>query len=256
MLSQKEIAKREPEVSASSALLSPETGIFDSHTFVQRLLAIVEEHGGLLALRSPFARARPSAAGFNISTGGGDPTTVTARRLVNAGGLWAPQIAVGIEALPAEAIPEQWLAKGCYFRLSGRSPFSHLIYPVPVDGGLGIHATLDLAGSTRFGPDVEWLPRGTTPGDIDYRVSPALAQDFDRAIRRYWPALPQGRLEPDYSGIRPKLRGPGDGFFDFDIQTEERHGLPGLVNLFGFESPGLTSSLAIGEAVVAVLGQD
>ncbi len=253
MLSQGEVTAREPDLAVTSALWSPETGIFDSHTFVQRLLAILEDHGGLLALRSPFARAEQISGGYRISTGGDDPTTITAGRLVNAAGLWSSEVAHRIEGLPKEAIPEQWYAKGCYFRLSGKSPFSHLIYPTPVDGGLGVHATLDLAGATRFGPDVEWLPRGTAPSDIDYTVSPERMQAFDAAIRRYWPGLPKSKLETDYSGVRPKLLGPGEGFFDFDIQTEDRHGLPDLINLFGFESPGLTSSLAIGDAVADVL---
>ena len=254
MLSRKESADLEPDLSASAALLSPETGIFDSHTYLVRLLTIVEDHGGLLALHTPFAGAEVTGTGFAIRTGGDDPTTITARRLVNSAGLSAVEAARRIDGMPQDAIPEQWLAKGCYFRLSGWSPFSHLIYPVPVDGGLGVHATLDLGGSTRFGPDVEWLPRGTTPGDVDYDVAPERVDTFTRSIRRYWPSLPEGRLEPDYSGVRPKLRGPGEGFFDFDIQTDARHGLPGLINLFGFESPGLTASLAIGEAVADALG--
>ena len=249
ILSARESAALEPDVAATSALWSPETGIFDSHTYLTRLLAIVEDNGGLLALRTPFDGAEVAEGGFLVRTGGDDPATVTARRLVNAAGLWAPELARRIEGLPRETVPEQWLAKGCYFGYSGRSPFRHLIYPVPVDGGLGVHATLDVAGALRFGPDVEWLPAGTTPEEIDYAVGPERAAAFEEAIRKYWPGLLEGRLRPDYSGVRPKLRGPGEGFFDFDIRTEAEHGVSGLVNLFGMESPGLTSSLVIGEAV-------
>jgi L-2-hydroxyglutarate oxidase LhgO len=249
MLSQRECRELEPEVAATCALWSPETGILDPHAYMIQLLAVLEQHGGILALRTPFDRAEATGDGFTVRTGGADPATVTARRLVNAAGLWAPRVAAAIEGMPAEAVPDQWLAKGCYFNMSGRAPFSHLIYPVPVDGGLGVHATLDLGGAVRFGPDVEWLPKGTGPDDIDYAVPEDRAQAFARAIRRYWPGLPAGNLTPDYSGVRPKLRGPGDGFFDFDLQTATRHGLPGLVNLFGIESPGLTASLAIGKAV-------
>lgn len=248
-----EVARLEPALSAQAALQSRETGVFDSHSFLQCQIAALEAHDGLLALRTRFEAAEPLGQGFRVRTGGTDQTTITTRRLVNAAGLWAPDLARRIEGIPKESVPEQWLAKGCYFRLAGRSPFSHLIYPVPVDGGLGVHATLDLGGATRFGPDVEWLPYKTAPGEVNYGVDPMRAEAFVEAIRRYWPDLPPDRLEPDYSGVRPKLRGPDAGFFDFELQTEETHGLCGLVNLFGFESPGLTSSLAIGEAVATDL---
>lgn len=253
MISADEAHGMEPEITVAAALLSRETGIFDSHDYLMRLIAALEEHDGLLALRTPFEGAERDGDGFAIRTGGDDPATITASRIVNAGGLWAADIAGRIDAMPADAIPHMRYAKGCYFRLSGRPPFSRLIYPVPEDGGLGVHATLDLGGQVRFGPDVEWLEDGTGPGDIDYRVDPGRGAAFTRAIRSYWPGLEDGRLEPDYSGVRPKLKGPGEGFFDFDIQTEERHGIPGLVNLFGIESPGLTSSLAIGKAVAETL---
>ncbi|MEM5544850.1 NAD(P)/FAD-dependent oxidoreductase [Sulfitobacter sp. AS92] len=244
-----QMARLEPALLAQSALRSRETGIFDSHGFLQCQLAVLEAHGGLLVLRTPFEAAEALASGFRVRTGGSDPTAFTTRRLVNAAGLWAPDIAHSIEGMPKEAVPEQWLAKGSYFRLTGRAPFSHLIYPVPVDGGLGVHATFDLGGAVRFGPDVEWLPRGTKPSEVNYNVDLMRKEAFEVAIRRYWPDLPPGRLEPDYSGVRPKLRGPDEGFYDFDLQTEETHGISGLVNLFGFESPGLTSSLAIADAV-------
>jgi len=252
-LSRREAAAREPEVVATEAVHSAETGIFDSHAFLLRLLAIVESHGGILALRTPFEGAAPGPGGFEIRTGGPDPATLTAARLVNAGGLWAPQIAGTIEGVAPETVPGSRFAKGCYFRLTGRAPFSHLVYPVPVDGGLGVHATLDLGGAARFGPDVEWLPEGTAPDAIDYTVSPERATEFEAAIRRYWPGLPSESLTPDYSGIRPKLGGPGGGFSDFDLQDETAHGVRGLMNLFGIESPGLTASLAIAEAVAVGL---
>lgn len=254
LLSRRQCVSREPEVAATAALWSPETGILDARGYVMGLLAVLEDHGGILALRTPFVDAEAIGGRFAVRTGGEGPATVTASRLVNAAGLWAPEVAAAITGMPEEAIPRQWLAKGSYFRLPGRSPFSHLVYPVPVDGGLGVHATLDLGGSVRFGPDVEWLDTGTAPADIDYSVPPGRAAEFERAIRRYWPGLPDGQLQPDYSGVRPKLRGPGEGAFDFDLQGEGRHGIPGLVNLFGMESPGLTASLAVGGAVAAELG--
>ncbi|MHA7874538.1 NAD(P)/FAD-dependent oxidoreductase [Roseivivax sp.] len=249
LLSRREVTARAPELRASAALWSPETGIFDSHGYLVQLIAWLEARGGLLVLRTPVTGVTPIPGGYAVDTGGAEPTRITTRRLVNAAGLWAPGLAERIAGLPAENRPRQWLAKGCYFRFTGRSPFDCLIYPVPVDGGLGIHATLDLGGALRFGPDVDWLPEGTGPESIDYGVDPARAEAFETAIRRYWPGLPEGRLEPDYSGVRPKLRGPGGGAFDFEIQTEGAHGLPGLVNLFGIESPGLTASLAIGARV-------
>ncbi len=253
ILSRQEVHMRESEVSATAALYSPETGVFDSHGFMMRLVARIEACDGLLAFRSPFARAETLSDGFRVWTAGTDPVSITTRRLVNAAGLWALNLAEKIEGIGKTTFPEPRFAKGCYFRLTGRSPFSHLIYPVPVDGGLGVHATLDLAGATRFGPDVAWLPNGTEPDAIDYNVPPDRIGDFEAAIRRYWPDLPDGCLEPDYSGVRPKLRGPGEGFFDFDIQSDADHGVPGLVHLFGFESPGLTGSLAVGDAVAGLL---
>ena len=253
LLSPGEIRDMEPEVAAFAALWSPETGIFDVHGYLMALLAQFEGHGGTLALRTPFVRSEPTGSGFKVDTGGAEPASVTTKRLLNAAGLAAPAIARTIEGIPEEAIPGLWLAKGNYFLLPGRAPFSHLIYPVPVDGGLGVHATLDLAGSVRFGPDVEWLPPGTDPQDIDYSVPAHRGAAFEEAVRRYWPGLPRSRLAPDYSGVRPKLGGPGTGFRDFELHTADRHGLPGLVNLFGIESPGLTASLAMAVAVADAL---
>lgn len=254
ILSGFEVRAREPEVSSTAAIYSPETGVFDSHGYMMRLLAKLEAGDGLLALRSPFAKADVLPSGFRVWTEGAESTSITTRRLVNAAGLWAPDLAQKIEGIRKNSIPQQRFAKGCYFSLSGRSPFSHLIYPVPVDGGLGVHATLDLAGATRFGPDVAWLPSETKPDAIDYNVPLDRIGDFEAAIRRYWPGLRGNLLQPDYSGVRPKLRGPGEGFFDFEIQSQMDSGVPGLVNLYGFESPGLTASLAVGDAVATLLG--
>lgn len=244
----------EPEVVAEAALFSPETGIVDSHAFLLALVARIEGQGGHVALRTPFLRADPEGQGFRVRTGGADPAEVTAGALVNAAGLAAGAVAARIGGLAAEAIPVMRFARGCYFALAGRPPFARLVYPAPVDGGLGVHATLDLAGRVRFGPDVEWLPEGTTLGDLDYRVDPARGEAFYAAVRRYWPGLKDGALSPDYAGIRPKLSGPGAAAADFVIAGPGAHGVPGLVNLFGIESPGLTASLAIAEAVAAMLG--
>ena len=248
-----ELRAMEPEIRAAGALYSPETGIFDSHAYMQVLVAQLEAQGGHVALRTPFRRAAPEARGFRVWTGGADPAEVTAGALVNAAGLWAARVATRIDGCPADAAPRMRFAKGCYFGLRGRTPFTHLIYPAPVDGGLGVHATLDMAGRVRFGPDVDWLPAGTEVDDLDYRVAPDRAAAFYEAVRRYWPDLPDGALVPDYAGIRPKLSAPGEPAADFWIQTEDAHGLPGLVNLFGIESPGLTASLAIAEQVAAAL---
>jgi len=247
------LRRMEPEVMAAAALVSPETGIFDSHAYLQALVARIEAGGGHVALRTPFAGAERQAVAFRVRTGGDDPTEVTAGALINSAGLAAAAVAARIEGLVPGTVPQMRYAKGCYFGLRGRPPFRRLVYPAPVDGGLGVHATLDLAGRVRFGPDVEWLAEGTAPADLDFEVAPERAAVFYQAIRRYWPGLPDGALFPDYSGIRPKLSGPGAPAADFRIDTEAAHGLPGLVNLFGIESPGLTSSLAIAEEVVAAL---
>jgi L-2-hydroxyglutarate oxidase LhgO len=180
--------------------------------------------------------------------GSGEVTQLTTRRLVNAAGLSAQAVAAAIQPLDASVIPRHYLAKGNYFSLSYKAPFSRLIYPIPEDGGLGVHLTLDLAGGARFGPDVEWVQDAT-----DYSVDPRRSQPFYAAIRSYYPALPDGSLQPSYCGIRPKLSGPGQPAVDFVLQGPRQHGVRGLVNLFGIESPGLTSSLAIAQAVVRML---
>jgi len=253
MLDAHEIQRLEPEVHGPAAILSPETGIFDSHSYMLALEAEIEEHGGVIALRAPFDSARAtSARGFRVSIGGGDPVTLTSHTLVNSAGLYARHVAQNIDALAPAFIPQMRFAKGNYFAYSGRSPFRRLIYPAPGHGGLGIHATLDLNGRVRFGPDIEWLPgEQDDPDAVSYAVNAARAEAFYPAIRRYWPNLPDGFLTPDYAGCRPKLAHPGDLYPDFVIQDESAHGVRGLINLFGIESPGLTASLAIAEHVAA-----
>lgn len=255
LLDRSEVAELEPDVAATGALYSPETGIFDSHAFMMALSAEIEGTGGHIALRTPFLAAEPGKRGFSVWTGGPDPAEVRTRFLVNSAGLTASAAARAIVGYPEDALPVLRFAKGCYFGLSGGTPFRHLVYPAPVDGGLGVHATFDLAGRVRFGPDVEWLAPETTVADLDFHVSPARAEAFYSAIRRYWPGLPDGALYPDYAGIRPKLNGPRESAADFRVDTEAVHGLAGLVSLFGIESPGLTASLAIGDMVASVLLQ-
>jgi L-2-hydroxyglutarate oxidase LhgO len=235
----------EPELSCVAALHSPSTGIVDSHSLMLAYLGEAEDAGAMLALKSPVLRGSLRADGtIELDVGGSEPTRIAARWVVNSAGLTAPTVARAIEGYPAQLAPPQLYAKGNYYSLTGRSPFSRLVYPVPEPGGLGVHLTLDLAGQARFGPDVEWVER------IDYRVDPARAARFYAAIRRYWPALPEGALAPGYSGIRPKTSGPGEPATDFVVQGPREHGVPGLVHLFGIESPGLTASLALAQDVL------
>ena len=246
----------EPELDCSSALWSPSTGIVDSHALMLALQGDLEAAGGALALRSPVQAVRFDAgqpAVVRIGGDGDERYELEARCVINAAGLHAVALARCFAGLDAAHIPPAHFAKGSYFTLPGRAPFSHLIYPAPVDAWLGVHVTLDLAGQVKFGPDLEWLDVAG-PEDIDYRVDPARALPFEAAIRRYWPGLPPGALQPDYSGVRPKIHGPGTSAPDFRIDGPRVHGIAGLVNLFGIESPGLTSALAIGEEVAALLG--
>ena len=252
-LSGAEARALEPALQAEAALWSSVTGIVDSHALMLAYLGDLENAGGGLVLRSPLRGASAHAGGgFVLQVGGDSPTEIAASVLVNAAGLQAPAVARRIEGLAAAHVPRPHFAKGNYYALAGRSPFSHLVYPVPVPGGLGVHLTLDLAGQARFGPDVEWLA-ATEPEDIDYAVDPARSAAFYAAIRSYWPGLPDGALAPAYSGVRPKLQGPGEPVHDFMLQGPQAHGVAGLVNLFGIESPGLTSSLAIAAEVERLL---
>jgi L-2-hydroxyglutarate oxidase LhgO len=233
----------EPALRCLAALHSRETGIVDSHGLMLALQGDLERAGGTIAFDAPLERATRAGGQWRLATGGTEPFALACDWLVNCAGLQAQDVAATIEPLPASKVPRLVLARGCYFALPGRAPFSRLIYPVPVDGGLGVHLTLDLAGQARFGPDVEWIDR------IDYTVDPARAAPFYAEIREYWPQLPDGVLQPAYAGIRPKLSGPGEPARDFVIDGPQAHGVPGLVNLFGIESPGLTACLAIGAEV-------
>lgn len=248
-LSGAEARALEPALSVERAFLSPDTGIIDSHGYMLALQGDFENAGGALALNSPVAAIAPVAGGFRTRIGGAAPVEIESRLLVNAAGHGAPTLAAATTGLCGPARPQQWYAKGNYFALSGRQPFSRLVYPVPEAAGLGIHATIDLQGRCRFGPDVEWVTRAD-----DLAVDPGRAQVFYDAIRTYWPDLADGALQPDYAGIRPKLHGPDQPMPDFRIDGPEIHGLAGLVNLFGIESPGLTASLALADMVVLRLG--
>jgi len=243
----------EPALHCTAALLSPSTGIVDSHALMLALQGDFERAGGVLALLSRLERAEFRAgrlAVLEIATADGG-FEIEAGHVVNAAGLHACALARRFDGLDARHVPRERFAKGSYFTLAGRSPFKRLVYPAPVDAWLGVHVTIDLGGQLRFGPDLEWLDV-ETPEDIDYAVDERRADAFEAAIRRYWPGLPTASLRPDYSGVRPKIHGPGDPAPDFRIDGPERHGVAGLVNLFGIESPGLTSALAIGEAVAAL----
>jgi L-2-hydroxyglutarate oxidase LhgO len=247
----REAMAMEPALRCVAALHSPSTGIIDSHALMLACLGDAEAAGAMLALRSPLAGCDFDGDGFVLHVGGETPAEVKARTLVNSAGLRAPSLAGRIEGFPRDRLPKEYYAKGNYYALQGRAPFSRLVYPVPEPGGLGVHVTLDLAGQARFGPDVEWLP--AIGEEVDYSVDPRRAERFYAAIRRYWPAIAEGALAPAYCGIRPKISGPGEPAADFVIQGPAEHGLPGLVNLFGIESPGLTASLALADYVADVL---
>jgi L-2-hydroxyglutarate oxidase LhgO len=233
----------EPALSCLAALHSPSTGIIDSHGYMLALEGDARDAGALVAFHAPITSARVTPDGFAVCVGGNDPMEVSATLLVNAAGLHASAVARMIDGLSPEAVPQTRYAKGNYFRLPTRAPFSHLIYPAPHAHGLGVHLTLDLGGQARFGPDVEWVET------VDYAVDPARGASFDAAVRRYWPGMPTGELVPGYAGIRPKISGPADPAADFRIDGPEVHGVAGLVNLFGIESPGLTASLAIAREI-------
>lgn len=234
----------EPELSCVAALESPSTGIIDSHAFMLALRGEAEDHGAAIAFRSPLTGGRVGPGKIELDVGGAAPMRLLARTVVNSAGLFAQHVARSIDGFPSECVPPTYYCKGNYFSLSGRSPFSRLVYPAPESAGLGVHLTLDLAGQARFGPDVEWLER------LDYDVDPGRSRVFYDAIRRYWPGLKDGSLQPAYCGIRPKIQPQGAPSRDFLIQGPDEHGMPGLVNLFGIESPGLTASLAIADRVL------
>ena len=242
-----DITRKIPVINAEAGLWSPETGIVDSHGLMLSLLGALEDSGGQLVLNSPVTAVCSDGPLHTLTVGGAAGVTLQAREVVNAAGLGAPALAGSWQGLPDTARPRQWLARGVYFSYNGKHPFDSLIYPLPEPGGLGVHLTLDLAGQARFGPDVEWID------SEDYTVNPERVHRFVEGIRAWWPGMDAGRLQPAYAGIRPKLTGPEGGFFDFRIDGPQQHGLAGLVNLFGIESPGLTSSLAIAGYVKSML---
>jgi L-2-hydroxyglutarate oxidase LhgO len=243
-----EAARRlEPALDCVAALVSPETGIIDSHGLMLALQGDLEDRGGMIAFATTIQRLVPTSNGWRVHYAGAGDESFEVDAVVNAAGLGAQALGRKIEGLEQDKVPRQVLAKGNYFGYARRPAFSRLIYPAPVDGGLGIHVTLDLAGRMRFGPDVEWIDAE------NYDVDPGRAEMFYARIRTYWPSLPDGTLVPDYAGVRPKLSGPGEPAADFIIQGAREHGLARLVNLYGIESPGLTSSLSIAGDVVARL---
>ncbi|HEX4339318.1 MAG TPA: NAD(P)/FAD-dependent oxidoreductase [Polyangiaceae bacterium] len=248
-----EVRRLEPELDCRGALLSPSTGIIDGHAFMQSLLADAEDRGALLALGSKVTRAECTASGIRVTVEShGSASELVAENVVNAAGLFAPELARRFDGLSPELVPTPYFVKGSYFSLAGASPFSRLVYPTPVPGGLGVHLTLDLAGQARFGPDVEWLD-ATSADDLHYDVDPQRTYAFYAAVRRYWPGLPDGALAPAYSGVRPKLAPRGAPDADFVVQGPPDHGVAGLVNLFGIESPGLTAALSLAKAVRALV---
>ncbi len=248
LLSAAEAIALEPNLHCTAALLSPATGIIDSHTYMLALQGDAESRGAIAAFLSPVTGGRAGEDGVELWVGGAEPMRLAARLVVNSAGLHAPALARKIAGMPADKIPTAYYAKGNYFTLTGRSPFSRLIYPVPVPGGLGVHITVDLGGQAKFGPDVEWIP------GIDYTVDPHRADKFYAAVRKYWPELKDGALQPGYAGIRPKIVPPGAPAQDFTLQGPAEHGVPGLINLFGIESPGLTASLALADEVRRLAG--
>lgn len=237
----------EPELSCDAALVSPSTGIIDSHSLMLAFQGDAEAHGAMIAFMSPVLGGDVRNDGIELRVGGAEPTTLRARLVVNSAGLGAQAIGHALQGLASDKVPPLHYAKGNYFSLQGKSPFSRLVYPVPEPGGLGVHISIDLAGQARFGPDVEWIET------LAYDVDPRRADKFYAEVRRYWPGLRDGQLQPAYSGVRPKLGPAGTPAADFVVQGPEEHGVPGLVNLFGIESPGLTASPAIADLVVAKL---
>ena len=248
MISGEEAKQLEPKLKCSAAILSASTGIVDSHAYMLSLLGGFEDAGGMIAYHSPLMSAKPighsAEGGFELSIGGPDGMKLQTKLLINCAGMSAPAIAQKIEGLTKDQIPQAYFAKGNYFSLSGKSPFTHLIYPIPELGGLGVHLTLDMGGQAKFGPDVEWLDI-QNEGHIDYTVDPKRGESFYEAVRRYWPELKDNSLQPDYSGVRAKIVPPHSPAGDFCFNSPQDHGLQGLYNLYGFESPGLTSSIAI-----------
>ena len=242
-----EVNELEPDVVCVSAVHAPRTGIVDSHALMLALLGDLTSSGGQAVYRSPLLRAAARSDGFELRVGGDEETSLECGELVNCAGLAAPDLARTIDPLLHQDLPRAHYAKGHYYSLSGKSPFRRLVYPIAEAAGLGVHVTLDLGGRAKFGPDVQWIDA------VDYTFDDSRRSRFVEAIRRYYPALDESRLQPDYTGIRPKISGPGEPAADFRIDGPDVHGIPGLVNLMGIESPGLTAALSIGDYVLALL---
>ncbi|MBL6615719.1 MAG: NAD(P)/FAD-dependent oxidoreductase [Reyranella sp.] len=247
LLSAAEAMALEPNLHCTAALFSSSTGIIDSHSYMLALQGDAESCGAMFAFHSPVEEGRVMNDGIDLVVGGAEPMKLRCRLVVNSAGLHAPTLAKKIVGMPSDRVPTAYYAKGNYFTLTGRSPFTRLIYPVPVPGGLGVHITVDMGGQAKFGPDVEWID------GIEYTVDPHRADKFYAAVRKYWPSLKDGALQPGYAGIRPKIVPQGAPGQDFVMQGPADHGVPGLVNLFGIESPGLTASLALAEQVRALV---
>ncbi len=247
MMSGAEAREMEPNVRAKAAILSPSTGIIDVHELMNAFVGDIENAGSMMVTHSPVVSAVALDDGILVQIGGQEPYEILAKTVINAAGLSAQQVAASIDGLEPGYIPRRYLAKGHYFSLSGKSPFSRLIYPMPQDGGLGAHSLLDLNGRTRFGPDVKWIETE------DYSIDDEYKDTFSQLIRQYYPDLDDSKLHPDFAGIRPKIVGPDIGVTDFMIHNEDIHGVKGLINLFGIESPGLTSSMALGEYVLKLV---
>ena len=251
ILSRDEALAMEPALNVLGALHSPSTGIIDSHGYMLALQGDAEDAGAMIAFGAPVTAGKAHSDGVMLSIGGDAPMELNCRIVINSAGLASQRVAASIVGMPAERIVPGYMAKGCYFSLGRRAPFTHLIYPVPREAaGLGVHLTLDLGGQARFGPDVEWI-------EVEnYDVDPRRADVFYDAVRRYWPDLEDGTLQPDYSGIRPTVHRPGQPRGDFNLQGSGEHGVKGLINLYGIESPGLTASLAIARAVAELTERD
>jgi L-2-hydroxyglutarate oxidase LhgO len=238
-----EVTEMEPAVYCVGALWSPSTGILDSHAYMLALQGDAEEAGAMFAFMTPVTGGKVLNDGIRLDCGGDAPMSLVADIVINSAGLWAQSLSSTISGIPEHTVPPTYYCKGNYYTLSGKAPFKRPIYPVPEKAGLGVHVTVDLGGQVRFGPDVEWVD------EIDYDVDPARAEKFYAAVRKYYPALEDGAIQPGYSGIRPKIQSPTEAARDFLIQGPDDHGIPGLINLYGIESPGMTSSLAIAEYV-------
>lgn len=247
-LSPASVSQLEPEVQCFGALLSPSTGIIDSHSLMLAYQGDAEDNGAMIAFLSPVLGGEVREDGILLDVGGEEPMQLLANTVVNSAGLHAPKLGRSLRGLTPETVPKDHLAKGNYYSLLGKQPFRHLVYPMPVPGGLGVHITLDMGGQCKFGPDVEWID------SINYDVDPRRADSFYEAVRTYYPGLKDAALVPSYSGIRPKIHGPGEPQPDFMVQGPAIHGVPGLVNLYGIESPGLTASPAVAREVLRQLG--